>query len=120
MLQFRNDQFSRIEQTAIQTICLQQPAVIAKLLIKQFTSALLKTRNITDSGAFIYIDVPLECDPVDETLHIIGNLQMKLSELTFHCNCILFLKQGYLNVLEFATQQEKWPDNISHFEIVHA
>ncbi len=121
MLQFENDRFNAMEHAVIEAICLEQPPPVGEGLLAQWKVASFTSRTMTGAGFFTYMNVLKDdAEPVDDALHQIGNLRVKLDTLQYDCGCLLFLKAGYLHVLECFTYDEKWPATVSHFEIMNA
>lgn len=111
---------SRFEREAIEAIIMGEPDEV--VLRAQLNNAEVAEREFTGKGVFVMLripaHVPLRSYRPNEVLEGNRILAAKHPKLENGAGVVLFMKDGYMNVLEgFTYGSERWPDSDAELEV---
>ena len=109
-----NESFNSLERALLDWIAAQSGN---ELLTAQLAGAVLKRRDYTRTGFFVYLSVPAELAKVEPGMRPV--CPMILSEALYDgAGCNLFLRDGRLHYLEIYARGGFLPEQLDRFDLV--
>lgn len=92
---------------------------VLEALRGQLRSCRVRSRELTGCGFFteLQVDRGLRVAPTSAEKLRIGDVNAKIGGLEHGAGFVLFVKDGYLDMLEGYSYEEPWPESIDEFEL---
>jgi hypothetical protein len=81
-----------------------------EILRRQVASATVAKREVTDSGFFVYYDVPREVPRITPRHLDLGDLQVLLEGAATPADAVIHIKDGAIDALECYVYEGEWPE----------
>ncbi|MCL2341970.1 MAG: hypothetical protein FWC53_02770 [Firmicutes bacterium] len=90
----------------------------SSIIEKQFDISKI---DIEETGAGFYINFNVEKTLKDENIEDceINNVYIEINNQNPAAGCLIFVRDGYINLLEIYTYIGDWPDNINSYRIYY-
>jgi hypothetical protein len=98
-------QFTALEWAALREICRQQGEKSA-VLEAQLATAMVIRRENSGAGLFTYLSVDRTTAPVTDSDRVLGNVAATIEGFKQPLLLMLFMKDGYADMLEGATIED--------------
>ena len=110
--------FSPLEQAVLDRIFEGKHPVLAALR-KQMENSIVSSRELSGTGFFTHFKVEPRVSPIPSEIKNIqfGDVTAEITGLQHGAGFVLFVKNGYLDVLEGYTYGEDWPKEIKNFTL---
>jgi hypothetical protein len=82
------------------------------ILRQQYAAAKILRRKFSGVGFFLYFDVPENIPLAEPSNFAAGNVSISLENVPNGAGCVLFVKNGKLNMLEGYTFGNSWPERL--------
>ena len=112
-----NSNFEKFEADVMESIIAEDSA-ISNILEKQYKSAKIISREFSGFGFFTNFEI------TDESLKLLGNpnlelgnTQAKIEGLELGAGFVLFIRNGFIKMLECYTYDEPWPQKILSYSL---
>ncbi len=91
------------------------------VLRKQFAAAVVKSKEYSGAGFFIYFTIPQDAPLLSsEQSFNIGDVAARIDSLKNGAGFILFIKNGVITRLEgYTFGEEIWPRSVEHYELYY-
>lgn len=80
------------------------------MLRAQVASATVVKREVTDTGFFVYYDIPPSVPRITPRHLDLGDLQVLLAEAETPADAVVHIKDGAIDALECYVYEGHWPD----------
>ena len=92
---------------------------VLEVLRKQLRNCRVRSRELTGSGFFteLQVDRGLPAALTSAEMLRIGDVNAKISGLEHGAGFVLFVKDGFLEMLEGYSYEEPWPESVGEFEL---
>lgn len=113
------ENFKQFEREVIEVIAKENPKFETKIMA-QYNKAHVISREFTGHGFFTNFDIT---DPADSLGYgyntELGNLTVEFPEVKFGAGFVLFVRNGYIEMLEGAVfGNDPWPEPITQYKLV--
>ncbi len=109
---------TNFEKEVIDKILIGNSTTLSQLRNQVIHSEIINRDN-SSVGYFIHFNVPNQFKlKRDDDFTLGTNILINMEGLKDGAGCILFIKNGSIDMLEFYTFGEDWPKNISKYEII--
>lgn len=89
-----------------------------ELLRQQYRASQVKSRELTGCGFFTYFAVDKSvASPIGHTNLQLGDVDAVIPNLEHGAGFVLFIENGYLDVLEGFCYDDSWPASVSGFTL---
>ena len=113
-----NKSFERFELEVMKRIARENPS-IEKALRRQYEEAVIVSREFTGAGFFTTFEVGDKSLQLEGIINdTFGNVQAIFEELEYGVGFALFVRGGFIEILEGYTYGELWPSEITLYELV--
>ena len=110
-----NQSFENFESDAMTRIIAENPNLSDKLT-RQYSSAKVVSREFTGVGFFTDFEVMDKESKLDDCANLqLGNVQAKIKGIEFGAGFVLFIKDGFIKLLECYTYGEPLPAQIFEY-----
>ena len=107
---------SKFEEDVFEKLIERSP--LREHLAKQLKAASITKREYTGVGVFIYFRLPQDIQPLEEFTNFdLSQVTMEIEGLAHGAGAVLFVRNGFLDMLEFYTYTESWPDKIQNYRL---
>src|SRR5919106_967022 len=113
-----NGQLSELEQ-AVMEAALEGDHPVLEALRRQLRTSRVKERAETGAGFFVEFEIDSRLPPAPTSrkdLHI-GDVAASVKGLKHGAGFVIFVKDGYLKMLEGYSYDEPWPKQVKEFEV---
>ena len=90
-------------------LLLEGESPVLNILRQQYALAKIARREFSGVGFFLYFDVPENVPLMEPPNFAAGNVSISLENVPNGAGCVLFVKNGKLNMLEGYTFGNPWP-----------
>ena len=111
--------FEQFERGVMEMIAKENPKYEAKIMA-QYEKAHVIKREFTGHGFFTDFDITDPADSLGEGYdNQLGNLTVKFPGVKYGACFVLFIKNGFIEMLEGAVNgNDPWPDRITEYKLV--
>jgi len=108
--------FEKFETNVIKQIITEDSTIAEKLLL-QYKSAKVIKREFTGVGFYTDFEIQDKSTVILTDFNSeLGSLHVTLPELKYGIGFVLFIRNGFISLLEGYTYgEEQWPDNITEY-----
>ncbi|HUJ17090.1 MAG TPA: hypothetical protein VL197_03770 [Nitrospirota bacterium] len=91
------------------------------VLRQQYLSAVVKSKEYTGAGFFIYFTIPKDAPKLSsEQSFDIGDVAARIDGLQNGAGFILYINKGTIRMLEgYTFGEEIWPKSVEHYELYY-
>lgn len=113
-----NNNFIKFENDVMQKI-LHEDNALYEQLSKQYKCAVITNREFSGCGFFTKFNILDESLRLKDFMNIeLGNTRAIIEGIKNGIGFVLFIRNGFITTLEGYTYDDKWPDNISDYQLI--